>query len=51
MLKIEIDEEGAEAIEDELEDIEETMNKIENSAPVNKVKGSLKDLAETKQVQ
>jgi len=51
MLKIEIDEEGAEAIEDELEDIEETMNKIENSAPVNKVKVSLKYLAENEQAQ
>jgi len=34
MLKIEVDEAGAEAIEDELEDIEDTMKKIENTEPV-----------------
>jgi len=51
MLKIEVDEAGSKAIEDELEDIEETMKKIENSEPVNKVKVSLKELAETDEAE
>ena len=51
LLKIEVDEEGAHAIEQELDDIEMTWDQIEHSAPVQNVGHSLHKLAETKEAE
>ena len=49
LLKIEVDETGAQAIEKELDDVEATWKKIENSKPVQRAGHSLEKLAQTKE--
>lgn len=49
LLKIEVDETGAQAIEKEVDDIEATWKKIEASKPVQNVGQSLEKLANTKE--
>merc|ERR1711937_606596 len=47
LLKIEVDETGAQAIEKEFNDIEDVMDKIEHSEPVERLGHSLEKLGDT----
>lgn len=51
MLKIEVTDAGAKAIEKELNDVEEVAQKIEHTRPVKRVKRTLKKWAATEEVQ
>ena len=51
LLKIEVDDTGAQAIEKELRDIEHTMDAIEHSQPVQRLGHSIEELAETPEAQ
>jgi len=51
MLKIEVDETGAQAIEKEMQDVEAVAKKIKHSQPVKRVKRSFRNWAHTEETQ